>query len=101
MSAPPTCSGNDGTLREWYENIEPGIRPLVRLLRDNGWNTVCSCEHEMYVDVALLSMDDCERLASFLVENGYRKFHMAAELFAPLDGFWARRVHLTVGKFPI
>ena len=32
----------------WYdENIEEGIRYIVKLLRDNGFNTTCSCEHEM------------------------------------------------------
>jgi hypothetical protein len=96
----PTLPGNDA-LGEWYGKIEPGIRSVVRLLRDNGWNTTCSCEHEMYVDVDLLSMGDCERLATFLVMNGYRKFHMSAELFVPEDGLWVRRVHLTVGKFPV
>jgi hypothetical protein len=79
----------------WYNHIEPGIRPVVRLLRDNGWNTTCSCEHEMYVDVDLHDLGDAERLATFLFENCYRKFHMAAELFVPSDGFWVRRVHIT------
>ena len=34
---------------EFYKNIEPGVREIVRLLRDNGINTTCSCEHERYI----------------------------------------------------
>ena len=38
------------TAFDWYEqNIEEGIRPIVKLLRDNGYNTECSCAHDMYV----------------------------------------------------
>lgn len=38
---------------QWYKTaIEPRIRPIVKLLRDNGINTTCSCEHEMYVDAS-------------------------------------------------
>lgn len=29
---------------DWYDKvIERPIRPIVELLRNNGWNTVCSC----------------------------------------------------------
>ena len=37
-------------MSDWYEtNIEEGVRDVVRLLRDNGINTQCSCHHEMYI----------------------------------------------------
>lgn len=36
---------------DWYERmIEPEVRELVRLLRNNGINTVCSCGHDMHVE---------------------------------------------------
>jgi hypothetical protein len=35
---------------DWYERvIEEPIRDVVRLLRNNGFNTECSCAHKMYV----------------------------------------------------
>lgn len=35
---------------DWYEeNIEEPIRDIVRLLRDNGINTTCSCGHTMEI----------------------------------------------------
>ena len=38
---------------DWYEeNIEPEIRELVRLLRDNGVNTISSCGHEMTIQAS-------------------------------------------------
>lgn len=38
----------------WYEQIEEPIRPFVKVLRDNGINTTCSCGHEMYIEVDLI-----------------------------------------------
>lgn len=36
----------------WYEeNIEEGVRDVVRLLRDHGYNTFCSCHHDMTIDI--------------------------------------------------
>lgn len=36
---------------KWYdEHIEEPIRQMVKLLRDNGFNTTCSCGHKMYVE---------------------------------------------------
>jgi hypothetical protein len=36
----------------WYETIEPGVRAFVRHLRNRGFNTTCSCEHKMLVQIA-------------------------------------------------
>lgn len=35
---------------KWYtETIEEPVRELVHILRNNGFNTECSCGHEMYI----------------------------------------------------
>ena len=84
----------------WYEGLEPEIRDVVRLLRDNGFNTVCSCGHEMTVDVELGNhLEEAEQLARFLQENGYQKFKLDVELFAG-DCLWVRRAHVTLGRWP-
>ncbi len=41
-------------MSDWYEQIEEPIRPLVKLLRDNGINTTSSCGHKMYVQADLM-----------------------------------------------
>ncbi len=34
-------------MTDWYEtHIDAGVRDLVRLLRDNGWNTSSCCDGE-------------------------------------------------------
>lgn len=33
----------------FYDKIESSIRPIVKALRDNGINTLCSCGHGMWI----------------------------------------------------
>jgi len=59
----------------WYEDvIEEPIRDLVKLLRDNGFNTECSCGHEMYVQCQYLVDGEIQRLHKLLFDNGYRDY---------------------------
>jgi len=59
----------------WYEEaIEEPIRPLVKLLRDNGFNTTCSCGHKMSVEMECYDPEDITRLYNLLMENDYEKF---------------------------
>jgi len=81
----------------WYQNIEAPIRELVKLLRNNGFNTTCSCGHKMTIELDLgNNMDEVENLASFLRENNYSGFRIDCQLYVPKDGFWIRRaiIHL-------
>lgn len=39
----------NNTSFDWYECIEEPVRELVFLLRNNGFNTECSCGHQMYI----------------------------------------------------
>jgi hypothetical protein len=61
---------------DWYEQIEAPIRPLVRLLRDNGFNTFCSCGHEKTVQIEWYLHEDIKRLYSLLWDNGYTAFEL-------------------------
>ena len=37
--------------QNWYDqHIEPEIKSVVKALRENGINTVCSCGHDMYIE---------------------------------------------------
>lgn len=91
-----------------YDDIDPGIRALVHLLRDHGWNTTYSCqggeghaEKCPTIEIDLQKLDDVEPLAIFLTshekEHGFRSFQIVAMLRCPSDGFWDRRATLTLG----
>ena len=46
-------------MKDWYEdNVEDGVRDVVRLLRDNGWNTTCSCHHDMEIECICIPDND-------------------------------------------
>ena|ERR1700723_3987571 len=37
-------------MADWYDiNVESGVRDIVRLLRNNGFNTESACHHDMEV----------------------------------------------------
>lgn len=79
-------------MNEFYKNIEKPMRGIVRLLRDNGFNTCCSCGHTMTIDLKLGNhIEDVERIATFLIEEGYKGFKIECTLHVPSDGFWERR----------
>lgn len=62
----------------WYESkIEEPVRDIVRLLRDNGFNTECSCGHEMYIQVQHSLDGELQRLHhlvwTYLSERRYKE----------------------------
>lgn len=66
---------------DWYEEyIEEPIRPLVKLLRDNGFNTTSSCGHGMWVEMEFVDDGDLKILQELLRENGYGYFRIIATL---------------------
>ena len=80
-------------MSDWYDCIELKVRPLVRLLRDNGFNTVSSCGHDMSVDMEWYG--DEERLSNLLLESGYSSFtiHVCANC---VDGHWTGAMVLSM-----
>jgi hypothetical protein len=79
-------------MKDWYDNIEKPVRPAVKLLRDHGINTTCSCGHDMYIEVVLGNhLEEVEHIANILVDNGYLNFNIDAQLTVPVDGYWDRR----------
>lgn len=78
---------------DWYEaNIEPEIREFVKLLRDNGFNTTCSCGHKMYVECGYIPDGEVQRLHNLLYPR-YKNYEITAILKC-IDGFWT--CHLNV-----
>ena len=64
-------------MNDWYEeNIEVGVRDIVRLLRDNGFNTACSCHHDMEVMIESCLDGEMQRLHNLLYGRGYRDYSL-------------------------
>jgi hypothetical protein len=55
---------------KWYECIEPEVREIVYILRNNGLNTTNSCGHDMWVEVDV-SWWELENLYNVLKEAGW------------------------------
>jgi len=59
---PNICHGD-----EWYDvMIEDPLKELVKVLRNNGFNTECSCGHDMYVQCQYLMDGEVKRLHDLL-----------------------------------
>jgi hypothetical protein len=60
---------------DWYvEFIEFPIRKVVRLLRNHGVNTECSCGHQMYVQFQVIDGSDVDRVDTVLSDHRYRDY---------------------------
>ena len=66
---------------DWYEEkSEAPIRDVVKVLRDNGFNTENSCGHEMYVQCDYFPDAEIKSLDDLLYNNGYRDYLISVEL---------------------
>lgn len=71
--------------KDWYNQTEEPIRELVRLLCNNGFNTTCSCGHEMSVQMEWYGFEEeIRRLYNPLGQNGYNNFEL--RIFWPSSG---------------
>lgn len=62
-------------MNDWYkENIEAGIRDLVFLLRNNGVNTECSCEHKKYIQCQYTTDGFLQKVDGLLFNAGFRNY---------------------------
>ena len=66
---------------DWYEkNIEIEVRNVVKLLRDNGINTECSCGHEKYVQCQYINDGFVMEVDHLLFDNGFRNYNITVNL---------------------
>ena len=62
----------------WYQDaIEEPIRGVVHHLRDNGFNTICSCGHKMEIDLILQTDGEMKRLHDCLFNAGFRDYEVS------------------------
>ena len=75
-------------MEKWYDKIEEPIRPLEKLLRNNGFNTIASCGH--YIPLPFVQIEwygfeeEARKLYNLLRVNGYDNFDL--RLFWPSSG---------------
>lgn len=75
-----SCATN--TWLNWYEeNIEEPVRDIVRLLRNNGINTINSCGHNMTIECSTYNPgDDIDKINNLLKDAGYPFFKIEYSL---------------------
>ena len=72
-------------MEDWHNQIEEPVRELVRILRNNGFNTTCSCGHDGTIQMEWYCFEEeVRRLYNLLCENGYSNFEL--HLFWPSSG---------------
>lgn len=58
----------------WYdENIESEIRELVKILRNNGFNTTSSCGHKMEIEGDIFIDYDLKKMNDLLFNYFYER----------------------------
>lgn len=64
---------------KFYNALEKPIKETVRLLRDNGFNTTCSCGHKLWVEMEFTHQDNevILNLKNLLTVNGYKDFKIS------------------------
>lgn len=78
---PKICRGD-----EWYDvMIEDPLKGLVKILRNNGFNTECSCGHDMYIQCQYLVDGEVQRLHDLLFSFFHEK-----------DGMSGVNYHITI-----
>src|SRR5436190_866121 len=83
----------------FYETLDPNVSYFVIVLRSNGFNTTCSSDDDMTIEVDIANLDEAEAIARLLQELSCEPFHIQARLFAPRDGFWVRRATIRLGDW--
>ena len=66
--------------KSWYNRIEHPLKDVVKLLRNNGFNTTRACGHlpNPYIEMDWGSDGDITILYTLLIENGYKNFVITA-----------------------
>jgi len=82
-------------MTDWYEeNIEEGIRDVVKALRDNGINTTCSCEHEMWIEAETYDpSSELNTIFNVLVEKNIHEW--TAKIIAEAHGHYNKEDYYT------
>jgi hypothetical protein len=86
---------------DWYDKyVESGLRDIVRLLRDNGFNTTYSCHHAMVVEMESYKIEDVAELYDLLVGHGYDGFTAEMALYKQEGQMLKQSMRLQFHKCP-
>lgn len=82
-------------MTNWYENkIEEGIRDIVWILRNNGINTIYSCEHAMVIEAENYEPDEILLVYNLLIERGFSNFKIELVYYQEYNGFLNRHLRI-------
>jgi hypothetical protein len=73
------------SVSDWYDNIEEGLRDVVKLLRNNGVNTTCSCHHSMTVEAENYEGGEIDQIYNLLMMEGYDGFTLDLRVYQERD----------------
>jgi hypothetical protein len=82
----------------WYnEKIEQPLREIVKDLRNNGINTVCSCGHDMYIECEIYDAQvDMNTIYNVLMSNNIPAFEI--HVIARFEGgHYQKHIRIEVG----
>lgn len=90
-------------MSDWYDGIEPEIREYVRLLRNNGFNTISSCGHEMWIVIENNDGDTAERLDWFLYDHFAGTvtpctWHISEDIWRERGRAYSHTIRLELGR---
>ena len=86
----------------WYDEcIEEPIRDTVKLLRDNGFNTICSCGHKMEVDLVLMLDGEMKRLHDCLYNAGHRDYEIRCRFRVDKGRPWLYQTIIKIGELDV
>jgi len=78
-------------MNNFYLDMEETVRPFVKELRDNGINTICSCEHEGFIQaVSADPTTEKDIIFTAMYEMGVKEW-VASLLVTHLSngGYWS------------
>jgi len=76
LEKPVIIEESSNIRNSWYDKIEPPIRDVVKLLRENGFNTESSCGHDMYVQCQYAPDGEIQRLHYLLSSAGFKNYNI-------------------------
>lgn len=86
----------------FYSMIEEKVRPYVKMLRNSGINTTCSCEHEGYIECQSLDPSfEIDMIRKTFQENGLMEYKITLihEQFGSSFSDWKQYIEITSSYF--
>lgn len=88
--------------RAWMASLESGVVEWIRVLRDAGINTECSCHHEGYIQCQSLDpTTELDRIRRAFWEAGLHEYSVEIlyEQTGPDTAYWHQTMEIRSSAF--